>query len=295
MNKFLEKYIDKARKEMNEFANTQNKIYPIQKTIDFNYGVPYTCNGKYINYMNIFKPHVVEMVSPVIINIHGGNFISGVNEQNNAFCQCLCANGFIVYDIEYSLVPDVDVRTQLEQLNYAIAMVYGRLGIDYGNRNKVYMVGDNAGAFLTLYCVAMQKSDELASAFDIVSPHVPIKAIGLQSGIFYTRQFNRFRLVFSKMMWGKDYKKRNFFKYLNPENPEIIKNLPPTYLIASDTDKYVDHTDMLILCLEKEKIIHDYTLYRRGRNLVPSFAALYPLMEESRNANIEMIKFLLAF
>lgn len=45
-----------------------------------------------------------------------------------------------------------------------------------------------------------------------------------------------------KYLYGKDYKKSAFAKYVNPENKELLKALPPCFLVSSRGDNLRKYT-----------------------------------------------------
>lgn len=98
------------------------------------------------------------------------------------------------------------------------------------------MTGTSAGASLCVYLAAMLKSPELAKAFQVVPNDLKIRALGLASGMYYTTKPDSIGIFLPSYIYGKHWKKSSFYPYINPENKEIIRNLPPSFLVTAYGD-----------------------------------------------------------
>ena len=83
--------------------------------------------------LDIYRPEdSQEKILPVIINVHGGGLIIGNKEFNRYFCALLCKKGFLVYSIEYRLVPDCEFYEQLSDFSDAMNFIKDRIVSDHG-------------------------------------------------------------------------------------------------------------------------------------------------------------------
>lgn len=292
MLNFIKKNIEKQRKELDEWTNERNKFLKIPEDIEILQDIPYLYVGNTYNSVDIFKQKNCNRALPVIINVHGGGLVMGTKEQNKRFNLWLCKQGFLVYSIEYSLVPDVEVPEQIREVNLAMTFIKNRIEADGGDMNNVFMVGDSAGAFLITYCMAAQKSKQLAKAFSISPSGLNIKAIALQSGMFYTTKFDKIGLFLSNTLYGKGYKKQPFAKYLNPENEEIVKNLPPVHLMTSEGDNLKHYTLNFAKALKKNGAKYELLCCPKNANMTHAFSVLHPEREVSIKANKTMVEFI---
>lgn len=90
--------------------------------------------------MDIFRPqNAKDTMLPVIINVHGGGLLLGNKEFNRYFCALLCKKGFLVYSIEYRLVPDCMIFDQLRDVFAAMDFIKKRVKPDGGDLSHVYM------------------------------------------------------------------------------------------------------------------------------------------------------------
>lgn len=232
--------------------------------------------------MDVYRPASIQRTCPVIINVHGGGLVMGNKEFNRFFCAELCRLGYVVFSIEYRLVPEVQVYQQFADVSAAMdyiddsALVYG------GDPNRVYMVGDSAGAYLIAYTVAMQKSDALAAAAHVEPSRLKIRAMGLISGMFYTRRFDEIGLFLPKTLYGKNYRRSAFAPFTNPEHPEIGKNLPPCFLITSHDDHLRQYTVDFAAALRRNGIECELMDFEPDKRLTHAFSVFEPNMKESR-------------
>ena len=134
----------------------------------------------------------------------------------------------------------------------------------------------------------MKYSEKLQKAIGYEPSKMIFKAVGLISGMFYTRKKDLIGYLLSAMFFGKMEESTEFIKYMNPENPEIIDNLPPAYLITSRGDFLNNYTLMFHDALKRQgKKTH--LLYYGDKNLGHSFVSIYPYHEKSEDAIRKML------
>lgn len=165
----------------------------------------------------------------------------------------------------------------------------------YYNLNQVYMIGDSAGSYLIAYAVAMQNSPELAGAAHVHPSSLPIQALGLISGMFYTRKLDKIGLFLPSFLYGSGYRKTSFAPYTNPEHPAITKNLPPCYLVTSKDDMLQHYTLNFAKALRKQNTPYHLLDLPANRKLTHAFCVFEPEMPESINTIHDMTNFLRHF
>lgn len=290
--KLIKRKIEKERLELDSWAAMRDKFFDVPENIQMIRDVPYAHENDKYHTFDVFKHNNTDKNNPVIINIHGGGLLMGDKHQNKGFNIWLCQQGFLVYSVEYSLVPDVRVQNQLTEINQAFSIIKERIFLDGGDLNKVALVGDSAGAFLALYSTAIQNNKEIAESFSIEPSNLDIKALVLQSGMFYTTKLDKVGFFLRKTLYGTDYKKQPFVKYLNPENDNLLNSVPPIYLMTSQNDNMKHYTLKFAKALDKEEKDYELVCYSNNKNRVHAFSALYPEFKESIEANIMIANFL---
>lgn len=124
----------------------------------------YNRSGKEL-LMDIFEPIVEEGTElPVIVNIHGGGLISGNKNLSVGFCRQLAKRGYLVFSLEYRLIPVIRVYEQFDDVCAGMDCV-GRKLVEFDvDFTRIYMVAESAGAYLATYIAAMKKSKALQKA-----------------------------------------------------------------------------------------------------------------------------------
>lgn len=110
MNTFL---INSFQKERQEFENTTQRLYDTHHfpddVIEIR-NVRYGTDNLPEHRMDVYRPADTQRIYPVIINVHGGGLVMGSKEFNRFFCAEMCKLGYVVFSIEYRLIPEVQVK-----------------------------------------------------------------------------------------------------------------------------------------------------------------------------------------
>lgn len=242
--------------------------------------------------MDIFRPKGREQeILPVIVNIHGGGLVLGSKEFNRFYCARLSEQGFLVYSLEYRLVPDCTIFDQLSDLSLAMEAVRERLSRDQGDAEHVYAVADSGGACLLTYFAAMQNNRELADAAQITPTKLPLRALGLISGMFYTTCFDQIGLFLPKYLYGRNYKQGAFAPYVNPEHPTVVGSLPPCYLVTSKKDHLQRYTLRFKQALADNQVPYRLQNFCKNPQLTHAFSVFFPDLKESGESIQSMVDF----
>lgn len=157
------------------------------------------------------------------------------------------------------------------------------------------MTGTSAGASLCVYLAAMLKSPELAKTFQVVPNDLKIRALGLASGMYYTTKPDSIGIFLPSYIYGKHWKKSSFYPYINPENKEIIRNLPPSFLVTAYGDTLRNYSRQYAKAIKKAGVICHLEDYEVDKKLPHAFSTTFPEMEESKRANTQMVEFLFKY
>ena len=276
--------------ELDAAERDKTQSMPAGVTIEHN--VPYMADGIEAHRMDIYRPDGSEnTVLPVIINIHGGGLIIGNKEFNRFFCAKLCALGYLVFSIEYRLIPDRMVFDQFSDVCNAFNYIQAHLCEYNGDADHIYGVADSGGAYLLTYTAAMNKCHTLAKAAHVKPHNISFRALGLISGMFYTTRFDKIGMFLPAYLYGKNYKKQSFAKYVNPENPELVTSLPPCYLVTSRYDNLRKYTLDFVEALGRYGIVYELSEYMKGRHLTHAFSVFRPDFKESEETLSDMHAF----
>ena len=240
--------------------------------------VPYNNRSGKELFMDIFEPIVEKGTDlPVIVNIHGGGLIGGSKNLSVGFCRQLAKRGYLVFSLEYRLIPAIRVYEQFDDVCAGMDCI-GRKLVDFDvDFTRIYMVAESAGAYLATYVAAMKKSEALQTAIGYKPTNMVFKAMGLISGMFYTTRKDMLGYFLSRSIYGKDARSIAMAEYTNPEHPEIIYNIPPCYLITSKADMLERYTLDFAGELGNKGIEH----YLRHMGSDPKLLHAFPVLNAS--------------
>ena len=240
--------------------------------------------------MDIFEPITEKGTElPVIVNIHGGGLIGGSKNLSVGFCRQLAKRGYLVFSLEYRLIPEIRVYEQFDDVCAGMDCI-GRKLVDFDvDFTRIYMVAESAGAYLATYVAAMKKSEALQNEIGYKPTNMVFKAMGLISGMFYTTRNDMLGRFLSHSIYGKDARSIAMAKYTNPEHPEIIYNIPPCYLITSKADMLERYTLDFAGELGNKGIEHYLRHMGSDQKLLHAFPVLNPNLSESERVIDEIV------
>lgn len=288
----IEKMFYKQREEFEVSAAKRDQELEFPEDVIETKDIRYSEDDCDAHRLDMFRPAGREQeVLPVIVNIHGGGLLLGSKEFNRFYCAKLSKLGFLVYSLEYRLVPDCTFFDQLSDISLAMDFVKERIADDKGDISHVYACADSGGGCLLTYFAAMQKNQELAAAAHVTPSDLPLRALGLISGMFYTNRFDKIGLFLPKYLYGKNYKKESFAPYVNPEHPGVAGSLPPCYLVTSKNDYLQHYTLNFTKALAANRIPYRLQNFPKNPQLTHAFSVFSPFLEESGQSTAAMVEF----
>jgi len=211
-----------------------------------------TLNIAYVNReetalaMDVFRPVVPKGTElPVIVIIHGGGLFMGDRGLERPYSRLLAHKGYLVFSLEYRLAPKATIGQQLDDVCAGMDIV-GSMLVDYDvDFGRMFLMADSAGAYLACYVTAMHESEKLQNVIGYKPSRMVFAAVGFMSGMFYTNK------MLADQIFGDKRDDKKFLKYMNPEHPEIVKNLPPAFLLTSCGDSFNNYSIRFNRALKK--------------------------------------------
>lgn len=277
------KFCDKSDKKR---MATQTPPENVVKVKD----IPYIDDGNPYHKFDVFYPEgkIAKEGLPVIIDIHGGGWMYATKDLNEYYCMELAKKGYCVFSISYRLVPDITVNEQIKDCAEALAFIRANMKDYPANKKTVMLTGDSAGGQLALYSTILNNNPDAREIFGTVDTKLNIKCLLLTSPVTYAKSGGWFS-IYTKKMWGKDYKTKSTYNYMDlNEIMELANDMPPTYFITSsgDTLAHDQTVNAYNYFVEKgyECEIEDFTDLRDGKKLPHVFSVLDPFDEYGQKA-----------
>ena len=277
------KFCDKSDKKR---MATQTPPENVVKVKD----VEYLDDGNPYHKFDVFYPEgtIPKEGLPVIIDIHGGGWMYASKDLNEYYCMELANKGYCVFSISYRLVPDVTVYEQIKDCTDALAYINSNMKNYPANKKTVMLTGDSAGGQLALYSTILNNNPDAREIFGTVDTKLNIKCLLLTSPVTYAKSGGWFS-IYTKKMWGKDYKTKAAYNYMDlDEIMELANNMPPTYFITSSGDTLAHDQTVNAYNYFADKgyecEIEDFTDLRDGKKLPHVFSVLDPFDEYGQKA-----------
>lgn len=220
---------------------------------------------------------------PVIIDIHGGGWMYGDKNLNEYYCKALADRGFTVFNVSYRLVPDVTVNEQIQDVAQALKWIKDNMKDYPCDENSIMITGDSAGGQLALYSSIIMQSSELREIFGTVDVDMDVDALVLTSPVPNMNTKGGLS-IYTKLLWGKDYKDKATYNFMNLEEIIDYADVPPTYLITSNADSLAHSQTLQTAQLLEDKgvtvVLKDYNENNyENANLPHVFSVLFPFDE----------------
>ncbi len=188
------------------------------------------------NVLDVYRPKNAEGPLPVIVSIHGGGWVYGDKEGYQFYCMDLAQRGFAVVNFTYRLAPASKFPLGMMDTCQVFDWLIGQKDCGWFDLDRLYAVGDSAGAhMLTMYCAAFN-DPSYAKAIGI-KPSILPKALGLNCGVYVidvkkggmmVREFMKGLLVGE----GRDAYEVSL---VNPVN-HINSSFPRSYVMTANSD-----------------------------------------------------------
>ena len=283
MGRLLEFILKKKRKEFQLFTEERYGNFEFPDNVIKIKNIGY--DKKYLERkLDVYRPSDTSKKYPVIVNVHGGGLVMGNKEFNTYFCAQLAKLGFIVFSVEYRLIPNTNIYGQWDDVSRAMDFVAEIAPAFDGDMSNVYMVGDSAGALLIVYALALQKNRRFTNTVNVRPSKLSVNAIALISGMFYTTRFDEIGLFLADAIWGKGFRKRGVRRFTDPGYISIVKHLPPCYLLSSEDDSLLYHTRNFVDSLCEANVQHEFCLFPSDDYLGHAFPVFDPDLQESHIA-----------
>lgn len=217
--------------------------------------VPYAPDVPYSEYLTLdIYYNERQGEQPVIVNIHGGAWLLGDKDDSNSIyrCQYLANHGYVVFSVNYRLLPDVPIQTQVEDVMGAVIWVKKNAARYGGDPSRIGVMGGSAGGHLATM-VAWASDDPFfkptghydSDVDSDVLAAVPYYAV---LDLEQTLSLGKDKLAetsYKIFLKEKDeFNQRQIMRHVSPKY-HVREGLPPTFLICGDEDNFGLYPDQV--------------------------------------------------
>ncbi len=224
------------------------------------------------NLLDVYRPRDAEGPLPVIIDVHGGGWVYGDKYAYQYYCMSLSQRGFAVVNFSYRLAPEHVFPAGMQDMDAVVRFVLSNSG-EYGfDLSNVFLVGDSAGAHMTLMYSCMCTDASYAALVGVIPPQgfMP-KGIVLNCGIYDivamlqdTGPSVMLLKPLTRDLMGVD----RIPDVLSPEQEALLrpvkyigKPFPAVYVMTATGDFLKKQPDFLLPVLEANGIEHVFRVF----------------------------------
>lgn len=245
--------------------------------------------------IRVYKPRNLNDNLPGLLWIHGGGYVLGAAESDDALCVRYVKDiGCIVVSVDYRLAPEHPYPTPLEDCYSALCWMVNnaeQLSIDI---NKIAVAGSSAGGGLTAALTLLAR-DRNFPKVHVQLPLYPMiddsnntpSANEITEGMIWNQQLNDMGW---KLYLGKLYGTDNIPPYAAPARAIDYSNLPYTYTFIGQLDPFRDETLTYVTKLAQAGVDVEFHLYPGAYHGFESLNPQSPVAQYAMNEYINAIK-----
>jgi len=194
---------------------------------------------------------------PVLIDIHGGGFISEDKAMNRLFGNYMARLGFVVFELNVRLAyPEWTVFDQVEDIDKGVRFALERAAEYEGDTDQLYIAGHSSGGVLAFTECMLSSSHEMLADFGLKERDYKYKGLITDCGLMHFYKSSIAYGGMRKMIFPKGYKNDKRYKYLTVENNEYITRLPKAALLTNSKDVLKKMTYYFDNVLTKKSVEH---------------------------------------
>ena len=177
---------DKLRAEFKKSDDERDALMNTPEDVERWDNIVYSHEDRNIQKLDVYRPKQAEGEDlPVIISVHGGGWVYGDKERYQYYCMSLAQRGFAVVNFTYRLAPEHQFPAPLEDLNLVCKWVMKRAGRYHFDTERIFAVGDSAGAHLLGLYAGICTNPDYAARYEFTVPeNFALTAIALNCGVY---------------------------------------------------------------------------------------------------------------
>lgn len=267
----------------------------------------YSDDGDNLHRFNLFKASESKNTGdlPLIIDIHGGGWISGDKDTNNNFCYHLALNGYHVTSLSYRTIDHCTMKEQIQDIFAYFHFLEdnaARLEISLDN---VSLIGDSAGGQLMLLAYCINQNKKLQNLFAVEPIDFSARSLILNHSVCYLNEAGKLpgRPLTSKfisipglqrMLYGKNFTQNKIYQNTVTPLQYIHKAsaIPPILLITSKGDQTFSPQTLKLYKDLTASGINCQLYYEKNPQAGHVFNISYPDTPQGRQCNNRILQHL---
>lgn len=212
---------------------------------------------------DLFIPNAVTQNRKILINIHGGGWVSGDKKWRTGFSMLMCDNKHFVMNINYGLSPQYKYPQCISHVFAALRWIDDNAEKYALDTSNVFLSGDSAGAQIAAFIGAIINNQEELAKLNIVRPKCSIHGLLLFCGAFNMQKLLKLPIS-SKICYeitGKRQRELKSFEFYSELNTYyfIDDTFPKTIIVSALLDAFVHgQGDILEMFLINRRIKHKH-------------------------------------
>ena len=289
MNPILKYLGTKGKERMAKVISTEASAHPRSDDLIYLEDLTYKSSDGASLAADIYRPRDSSANPlPIAVFVHGGGLFVGSRKANRIYAELVAKRGYAVFVPEYRLINEADGIGEIADvcagLSY-LKTIASELG---GDLDRILIIGESAGGFLSLYATALLSSPLLQETLGIEAPELSVRALACFGGMLYTAGFDMIGLVYRRDLYGERLRDADFMELMNPENPRVESKLPPVLQVTSGEDFLKSYTLRYNRALTMAGHDHRLIYYENGKELVHAFPSLHPELPQSKEVLDEL-------
>jgi acetyl esterase/lipase len=271
----------------------RDKIVPYQnKNLILEEKWIYQLNDSQKLRIKIYRPKDQKDTLPGVLYIHGGGYIFGSVEGNDAKCGEIVEKvNCVVISVDYRLAPEHPYPAAIEDC-YAALQWFAEKAPQYNvNPDNIAVVGGSTGGGLTA-ALSLMSRDRKGPKIKFQMPLFPMIDDRCQS--------KSCKEIIDKRVWCSDFNRFAWNQYLKnivgektpiyaaPARAIDYSNLPPSYISVGELDPFRDETLQYVTNLMNAGVPVEFHLYpgcfHEFEEMVPNVAISKAATEETYRA-----------
>lgn len=281
-----------TRKQMHQFLEAS--IQPSDDLVSKSYRTIPGAKGAPDVPIVLYEPTTKDKILSGILWIHGGGYITGVAEANDALCRrFVLETNSLVVSVDYRLAPEHPYPAPVDDCYAALewfAEHAGELGVD---SNRIAVAGHSAGGGLTA-AVSLLARDRKGPKIAFQMPLYPMiddRNITPSSyEITDARVWNRESNTFGWNMYLGEDNDKDVSQYAAPARAEDLSGLPPTYTCVGELDLFRDETIDYVARLLRAGVPTEFHIYPGAYHGFEAFMSPAKIGQRAETQYVEALK-----